>query len=275
MPEDFDDPDLIGDYDPAWWQRTFAERHAEFVRFFGRTRPPGSADGNVLAFEWDYVQIPGACCMVFPPTPGDGRDAAARDFWVYATHGLAQPLTRGQADAIRASGVPTSYDAEFLILTRNAAGWAPAVLQQVMWYARDMRPLNTGDRLPFAFERQGDGVEGLLGDTDDKEPASLVGATRALIAWPLLAGGPASLTTSTGSTELRVLTTITQGEWDFARRLSSAHLLLLLRHGGVGQLSAADRSCVVTDPEAGALMERIESLDADEAMELLDTADDA
>jgi hypothetical protein len=250
-----------------WWQRTFAERHALLERHFGPSHPPGSAAGHVLALEWERIAIPGACCMVFPPGEGNGRERRARRDWLYVTHGLTQPLDDDHLAALAASDEPSGFEAEFAVLTPGPADWAAPLLQQVMWFVRDRNPLGFGDRVPMYFERTVDGVEALLGECDDVANP-IVGAMRSLVVCPLL-DGPAAYATSVGSFEIRVVTPITAAERDHARRTSSVHLLLLLAKLGIGQRGDPLRPCVFDDPRAAELVLAITALDDDDALDEL------
>lgn len=225
----------------AWWERTFAERQLALARALGPSHPPGGEPGHVIPLGWSRMEIPGACCMVIPPTaPGD-RVRCPHEQWVYVSVGLTQPVDPDHLHALRESESPTSYDAEFAILTRRPCDWAPPLLQQVMWYVRARRPLGVGDRLPMRFEQASNGVaiEALLGDTS--EPGCRPrGPMRALLVWPLLAGRRRPRT-SIGAFEVRLLTTITQPEWDLARRLGPEELVRRLDAAGVARCAEVDR----------------------------------
>lgn len=246
-----------------WWDRTFGERQRLLERSFGRSRPPGAPAGNVLPLQWDRMEIPGACCLVIPPTtPGESVRFPHED-WMYLTHGLTQPVDPDHWRKLKQAEKPSSYGSEFALLTREPFEWAPPLLQQVMWYVRARRPLQPHDRLPMHFERSSDGsVEALLGDTS--EPGvTPVGPMRALLVWPMAARG-IRLRTSIGTFKILYLVTITQPEWDYAREVGTTPLQWLLTRAGFGKRSELDRRCVVSTASQGELAEAAqEALNAD------------
>jgi hypothetical protein len=109
---------------------------------------------------------------------------------------------------------------------------------------RGMRP---GDRMPFQFEaiEEGDFRWIIGGDSNDAN--AVADATRSLVFWQYLSAF-GTFTTSTGSFELRVATTITGEELKLAKATSSCHLLLLLEWAGVGQRSVPGRACATRRP---------------------------
>jgi hypothetical protein len=229
-----------------WWDRTFSERQRLLERTFGCSQPPGAPRGNVLPLQWDRMEIPGACCLVIPPTPTNESVRFPHEDWMYLTLGLTQPVDPEHLRVLREATSPTSYESEFALLTREAADWAPSLLQQVMWYVRARRPLNPGDRLPMRFERtsDGSGIEAILGDTSEPD-CRPVGPMRAILVWPMLADRR-RLRTSIGGFRVMGLVTITQPEWDYARTVGAAPLQRLLMRAGFGARSEAERRCVVS-----------------------------
>lgn len=232
----------MGESTQAWWDRTFAERLAILVRDFGQSHPPGGARGSILPFKWSRMEIPGAACLVIPPTRRFEEVASPHRHWLYVTVGLTQPVDPDHLHTLLESEGPSSYEAEFAVMTRRPADWAPPLLQQVMWYVRARRPLNPGDRLPVRFESStaGDGsLEALLGDTS--EPGCRpVGPMRALLVRPLRScrGDPG---TSIARFDVRLLLTITQAEWDLARRVGPNELACRLDALGLGECSVVER----------------------------------
>ena len=75
--------------------------------------------------------------------------------------------------------------------------------------------------------------------------------------------------TSNGSFELIVGTSITEKELDLVRASSVAHLLLLLRNFGVGQLSDPLRSCVSQDPSFDEVRQQIQSREIGDVLSAL------
>ena len=252
-----------------WWEQTWGERQEEVERVYGPSHPPGSPEGYVTAFAWDDVSIPGGCCLVFPP-----REAAEpwhRD-WVYAGLGLTQPLGPEDVPGSREEAADRpGYDAEFGIVLAEPADWAPSLIRQLMWYVRAEMPIGAGDRMPFGAERTSDGtIDANIGD-QAADGVPLVGEMRALLFWPYLAAPRSTFTTATGSFTLLIGTAITAGEWEFARRLSSEHLLLLLHRAGVGQRSDLHRRCLTTDPAAAEHLKTVGPMTRDAAARHLAT----
>jgi hypothetical protein len=258
-PEDDDDDDGY----QRWWEDTFAERRRELERVYGVTHPPGSPQEYAVLFEWDDVNIPGGCCLVFPP-----RETAAAGHldWVYASLGLTQPLVPDDVVTVSEAADParSGYAAELGLVLAGPADWAPRVIRQLMWYVRARAPIAAGDRMPFGAEQAPDGsVDANIGD-QAAAGAPVLGGMRALVFWPHLVA-PATFTTATGAFSLLIGTTITAGEWEFARRRSSEHLLLLLHRAGPGQRSDLWRPCLTTDPAALREVRFVESMSRDEA----------
>lgn len=267
--------DLDGFDDNAylrWWDETWGERQAEVERVYGASHPPGSPEGYVTAFDWDDVSIPGGCCLVSPPR--ELSVAWHRD-WIYASLGLTQPGSPngvpgsprredGDDDEGHEAADRTGYHAELGLVLAEPADWATNVIRQLMWYVRARTPIGAGDRMPFGAERAPDGsVDANIGD-QAADGVPLVGEMRALVFWPHLAAR-ATFTTATGSFALLIGTAITAGEWDFAKRLSSEHLVLLLHRAGVGQRSDLHRRCLTTDPATAEHLTAVESMSREAA----------
>ena len=231
-------------FDRSWWEKTWAEREDVLWQAFGPSQPPGSPPGYVTSIPWSEVPLPGTCVYTFPPTEGDevaGRER--RGGWLYLTHGLAQWLNAADRDAARRVGNRASgTGVEFALLVDEPAGWASPLLAWIMKYVHRGTPINAGDRVPFQFESLTPGDERwVVGSVDgDPPPAD---QTRALVFWRYLSPY-GTFTTSTGTFEVRVATTVTGPEWELAKQTSSCHLLLLLDWAGIGQRSLPGRASV-------------------------------
>ena len=71
-----------------WASRVWNEREALLVATYGPSRPPGQPLGATIPFPEELAKVsktPRGVVLVFPPTK-------KRAHWLYATHGLAQPL---------------------------------------------------------------------------------------------------------------------------------------------------------------------------------------
>jgi hypothetical protein len=239
------------EYDRTWWERMWNEREDAMWRAYGPSQPPGSPEGYVVSFDFRETKLPGSCAGVFPPNLGDEfKDIERRDYWLYAGNGLAQFLTRKELEAARTKGSRLSgCGYEFAIIVDEPASWAPGLLKWLMTYVRSVKAINRGDRFPFCFTSlEPNGVKwaiGGSGEDDDDDPC--VDSTRALVFWPYLSRH-AAFTTSSGSWEMRIATTVTGAEWELAKITSSCHLLLLLDWAGIGQRTVPGRSCVTEQP---------------------------
>src|SRR5690348_1360480 len=93
------------DFDRPWWEQTWAEREDAIWKAFGESQTAGEPAGYVTSIAFSDLPLPGACIYTFPPNEGD--EAAGRErrpHWLYMTHGLAQWLTRAEANKARESG---------------------------------------------------------------------------------------------------------------------------------------------------------------------------
>ena len=271
------------------WERTFQEREDEFSRLFGPSHPPGAREDHVislnLAFPEDHpgVGLPGACVEVYRPDPVPAHaDRVPRADWMYLTHGLSQPPGRGggwggvglaREDARGLSG----YGAEFAVLLREPQQWVPLYLRELMAYVYTTAPVRGGHRVPFGWyalpsgERTSGERTWFFGSPEEPDVRPL-DDTRAMVFWPML-GPVGRVTTSTGTLDLLVGTSITGGEWQLAKQTTSAHLLLLLCRAGVGQRSVFGRRSVTDDPRLAREWESISRLSSDDACERLASDD--
>jgi hypothetical protein len=242
------------DDERRWWEDSWTEREDAMWEIYGPSHPVGAAEGYVTSYDWADVPLPGACCYTFPPRPVDAvRQVPAQAHWIYGTHGLAQWGTREEMALARQEGDRLSGPGyEFAIIVDQAAPWAPGLLRSLMAYDQKQRAaggwgMRPGDRMPFQFEAiEEDDTRWMRGGASDDANAASDG-TRSLMFWRYLCAF-GTITTSTGSFELRVATTITGEELQLAKATSSCHLLLLLEWAGVGQRSVPGRACATQRP---------------------------
>jgi hypothetical protein len=242
----------------GFWEQTWRERSQELERVFGQTEPPDT----VTAFTWNESFLcPGACALTLPPIEAS-RDPLRqqRNDWLYLSLGLSQPLDRKQVAEERAAGKSFSaFGIEFAIVTPTAGPWASEVLDYLVRYVVAGDDIQWGDRFPFGFHRRASGELGAYtGNITGTEIVS-VNHLRALVFWPLLFPDSTVLT-STGKFLLMAATGITQGEWDYAKQTTSAHLLLLLCRSGIVQRTLPSRRCLMQTQrwrEEAAALERL------------------
>lgn len=256
----------MADAERMWWEQSWTEREDAMWTAFGPSHPSGAGEGYVTSFAFGDVPLPGACAYTFRPDAGHPVGTRERrDGWLYVTHGLAQWTTRSDMRAAREAGNRKSGSGyEFAMIFDGAQTWVAHLLQKLMTYAHMTCPISAGDRFPFEFMRldPDDTLFGLGGpDPNDPPPAD---ATRALVFWRYLSPY-GTFTTSTGSFELRVATTITGPEWELAKETSSCHLLLLLNWAGIGQRSVPSRSSVTDRPGWQEVWSRLRTLPFDDA----------
>lgn len=229
----------------TFWERTWLERSEAVGLAFGETSPPGI----VHSFSWpNRIRCPGACALAFPPIAAS-RDPIrhARQDWLYLTLGLSQPLDREQVEREREAGRSySSYGIEFAFVVEEESSWAPSALKNFVRYQTDGEVIEWGHRFPFGFYLDESGERQAFTGPGWDGGFRPVGEIRAVLFWPFL--HPDSvLQTSTGKFLILVATGITAAEWDFAKRTTTAHLLLLLIRAGIGQRTRPDRSCLLSD----------------------------
>lgn len=262
---------MSADSDRQWWEQTWTEREDVLWAAFGPSHPTNAPPGYVNSFDFSQVPRPGACAYTFRPCEGgvdSGRES--RRTWLYVSHGLAQWLTRAEMVAARERGSRASGSGvEFGLLFDSPADWTPGLLSWIMKYVHAERMINPGDRVPFWFESLTPGnVQYWVGAGPGKEDPMPADPTRALVFWRYLSPY-GTFTTSTGSFEVRIATTITGQEWELAKQTSSCHLLLLLNWAGIGQKSIPGRTSVTDRPGWAEAWERIKDVPFEDAKEQL------
>lgn len=245
----------------GFWERTWQERSDVVEQAFGKTSPPDT----VYSFSWsDRIRCPGACALQFPPVRSS-RDPLrhARGDWLYMTLGLSQPLDKEQVERERSAGKSySSYGIEFAFVVPQKNEWAPSALRNFIEYQTDGENIEWGHRFPFGFYH-GPKKE-LWAFTGAGESAGFIpiGSIRAVLFWPFLFPDSVMLT-STGKFMILVATGITEAEWQFAKRTTTVHLLLLLCRAGIAQRTIPDRTCLLNNPRWLAEMAQIEGMSPD------------
>jgi hypothetical protein len=237
------------DYE-AWFMRTFKEREDALGEVLGPSHPPSAPEGHVLSMSacgsGDHsVLIPGGCVHVCPPVVASRPGGPLkRSNWVYVTVGLSQPGDPEEKprDNDRGTGL-SAHGVEFGMIVADPADWIGSFFSELLGYAAAVSPLFVGHRYPFGLHRSRDGTGWFVGRPEELGIEAL-GDIRALLFWPYL-DGPRWFTTETGHFELLCATAITGDEWEYARKTSSPHLLVLLFEAGIGQLSSFNRSSVL------------------------------
>jgi len=243
------------DPETLWWEEAWRERELLFRDQFGETMPPNT----VTAFYWDDIEIriPGGCALTFSLNRG------SRPVTLTLGHGLAQPLSRNDADLPDGR---SAFGWEFAILTRDQPQWRFEALYQLMTYVRQSRRrIEPGHRVPFTFCGDAEGRTSVeLGNVDLRPDSRPIEGAVAMVFWPLL-GYPAELRTSTGKFGILVGTTISNSELALAKMTSSQHLLLLLLRCGIDQVSEIDRPSVLESERGAEEWATVKMLSAAEA----------
>jgi hypothetical protein len=248
------------DAERIWWEKTWKEREDVMWHAFGPSHPVDAPEGYVTSLDLMEMGHPGACVYTFRASPDAHEFRERREYWMYATHGLSQYLTRDERDAARARGVGQSGSGyEFAMLFDEPVDWIGGLLSWMMSYSKGRSPLDVGHRVPFQFHSLELGnVQWAIGMPEPDDPPP-VDVTRAILFWRYLSPFGA-FTTSTGTFSIRVGTTISGPEWELAKSHTSTHLLLLLQWAGIGQRSIPGRSCVTTRDGWEKAWERIRML---------------
>jgi hypothetical protein len=87
---------------------------------------------------------------------------------------------------------------------------------------------------------------------------------RWIVVWPDLRN-PGGFDSTTGYFNVYFCTTITTEEWEFTKKTSSAHVVLLLAELGYAQTSELNRKDTVTDPTSQNRVQRILKLSTEQA----------
>ena len=127
------------DYRETWYEDAMASREQALATVLGLNSPPNQvfkpADQN---FE---LTVPGFAFLRYPP-------AAERPFWLYVTHGLAQPA-EFEAFSEGFAGEGSGYGVEFALATAVEETWPFPMLELLANYVLgSLKPVFPGDRIP-------------------------------------------------------------------------------------------------------------------------------
>ena len=127
------------DYRESWYEESMASRERALATRFGPTSPPDQVfkpdDQN-----WEMT-IPGFAFLRYPPS-------SDRAFWLYLTHGLAQPAEL--EDFQRGfDGDLSGFGVEFALSTPEEEAWPFRMLEVLASYSLSgSQPVLPGDRIP-------------------------------------------------------------------------------------------------------------------------------
>jgi hypothetical protein len=231
-----------------WWATTWREKEAIISNAYGNENPP-----KVIAYDWDDIdlRIPGACSMQFGPLAKN----CMRN--IVTSYGLSQPIG---PEAVTNPESPSGEGYELAFASSVEAYWAIDLIGQLLTYVREASTsIGRGNRLPIWFKNS---KEGFLGKPDENEVS--FGDMRWIVVWPDLKY-PSGFDSSTGYFNVLFCTTITTEEWEFAKKTSSAHIVLLLAELGFHQTSELERKDTVTDPANRDRIQRISMLSTEQA----------
>lgn len=109
----------------TWYEDSMQSREDALIERFGPFSPAGQVfrPQNV---SWD-MEIPGFAFLRFPPTD-------TRSFWLYVTHGLAQPLNAEEFKEGKAGGL-SGFGVEFALATSAEEAWPFTMLEALSSYA--------------------------------------------------------------------------------------------------------------------------------------------
>ena len=235
-----------------WWAATWREKETIIGRAYGSGRPE-----SVIAYYWEDIdlRIPGACALAFGPA------AKTKMRHIVTSYGLSQPMS---PEAVGGPRSPSGEGYEIGFATTSEVRWAVGVIQQLLTYVRQSSAvIGRGDRLPVWFRNSSEGVLGKPNDGDVP-----FGLMRWIVVWTDLMH-PTGFESTTGYFNVYLCTAITQEEWVFAKRTSSAHILLLLAECGCDQISEINRECAVCNPRYHDHVRRILKLSQEHAEEEL------
>ena len=231
-----------------WWATTWLEKERIIGNAYGTESP-----ANVIAFDWDDIdlRIPGACAMQFCPHPKNNMRN------IVASFGLSQPIG---PEAVTSPEAPSGEGYEIAFATSVEAHWAIGLIGQLLTYVRESSTvIGRGHRLPVWYRNSGEGV---LGKPEVNEVP--FGNMRWIVVWPDLRN-PGGFDSTTGYFNVYFCTTITTEEWEFTKKTSSAHVVLLLAELGYAQTSELNRKDTVTDPTSQNRVQRILKLSTEQA----------
>lgn len=231
-----------------WWATTWREKEDIIVTSYGTEKPT-----SVIAYDWDDIdlRIPGACAMQFGPLPKNMMRH------IVTSYGLSQPIG---PEAVVSPQAPSGDGYEIAFASSGPAPWAIGLIGQLLTYVRESSAsIGRGHRLPVWFRNS---REGFLGKPEDGDVP--FGEMHWIVVWPDF-GNPGGFDSSTGYFNVYFCTTITTEEWAFAKKTSSAHIVLLLAELGYYQTSELNRKDAITDLANNDRLQRIAKLSTEQA----------
>lgn len=208
----------LKEYRETWYEDSMASREDQFEKLFGPTSPPNQVF-KPRDKAWDLT-IPGFAFLRHPPT-------ADRPYWLYLTHGLAQPMDFESFKTGYRGGV-SGRGMEFALATIEDEAWPFTMLELLTSYslkgAKTIQPL---DRVPASDLMKGPGGH-LLAMSDP--------------------GYRTEMRTLSGTFDVIHMVGITAAEYQKAKgfpgRIGSHILELALHEFGVGGVTNRNRSSI-------------------------------
>lgn len=226
------------------WTRRWTERLAAVRAVLGETFEPGM----VRSFSWkDYI-LPGACALSYELSDGG---------FLYMTLGLTQPLNSSDS----------AYPWEFSVRTKEQADWPVDLLYQlVSQWLWENGSMWFGYHLPLKFFIGHDGKM-WPSISDCIKDSEAVGTMHGLYLWTDFSRFRFQV--SSGDFGLLTLVAVTADEDQLATETTPAHLTLLLRRMGAGEICDPYRRSVLDVPGASDEWRRIKHLSHDDAFDEL------
>lgn len=211
------------DFRETWYESAMASREQELASVFGPSSPANQvfkpADQNL------ELKVPGFAFLRYPP-------AANRPFWLYVTHGMAQPAEFSDfCDGFAGEG--SGFGIEFILATTAEETWPFSILEMLTNYVlSSFKPIFPGDRIPASDLMEGAPGGGLMVLPTPSFP---------------------NIKTLSGTFRFVQLVGITAGELRKAKshpgRVGSQILELVLQDFGVGVLTDRKRACTTRNPD--------------------------
>lgn len=211
------------EYQDSWYEEAMASREQAFRKVFGPSSP---VDQVFKPAEEDFdLIVPGFAFLRFPPSKG-------RAFWLYVTHGLAQPAEfEDFCEGFNGGG--SGYGIEFALATAEEEAWPFTLLELLARYLlSNSRPILPGDRIPSS-------------DLMEEAPGG------GLMALPTRSFP--EFKTLTGTFDVIHFVGATAGEIKMAKTYpghkGSWILELVLRHFGTDGVTDRKRACTTKSPD--------------------------
>jgi hypothetical protein len=229
------------------WMHLWNARNQSVRAILGETVEPGM----VCSFSWkDYI-LPGACALTYKLNDGS---------FLYMTLGLTQPL----------HSTDTAYPWEFAVRAKEQADWPLDLLYQLLsqWLGENGE-MGFGYHLPLKFFIGHDGKT-WPSISETVQHRHVVGTSRGLYLWKDYSG--LRFKVSSGDFRLLTVVAVTEDEDNLADEATPAHVILLLRRMGIGQILDPYRRSVLSQPGALDEWARIKRLSHDDALAEIDRA---